>query len=48
MFSLKLISRNRNLKSHKYYKCNRCGYISIIRNTNCPICAKDGHRLKMK
>ncbi len=32
----------------KYFKCNRCGYITIVRDSICPICAKDGFKLKMK
>ncbi len=32
----------------KYYKCDRCGYISIVKNSNCPICKKDGFTIKMK
>ena len=35
-------------KLHKYFSCERCGYISIIRNSNCPICIKDGKKIKMK
>lgn len=32
----------------KYFKCNRCGYITIIRDSYCPICAKDGKKIKIK
>jgi len=32
----------------KYYKCDRCGYISIVKNSNCPVCKKDGFTIKMK
>ncbi len=45
------ISLHRNLsKKHthqKYYKCDRCGYITIVKNSICPICAKDGYEIKM-
>ena len=35
-------------KYYKYYKCDRCGYITIVINTFCPICEKDGLKLKLK
>jgi len=35
-------------KAHKYFKCSRCGYISIVKDGNCPICTKDGFSIKMK
>jgi rubrerythrin len=35
-------------KAHKYYKCSRCGYISIVKDGDCPICTKDGFSIKMK
>lgn len=31
----------------KYYKCERCGYITIVKNSICPICLKDGFEIKM-
>ncbi len=34
--------------TQKYFKCDRCGYISIVKNSTCPICAKDGIKVKMK
>lgn len=38
-----------NKKLHKkYYKCSRCGYISIIQSNECPVCLKDGVKIKMK
>lgn len=45
---LKLNQSGRQTKYYKYYKCDRCGYISIVKNTNCPICEKDGYKLKLK
>jgi len=39
---------SRKPKYYKYYKCDRCGYISTVRNTNCPICVKDGYEIKLK
>jgi rubrerythrin len=51
MFSLNLKSsklQRKSSKRTKYYKCDRCGYISIIKDSYCPICAKDGHKIKMK
>ena len=30
-----------------YYKCERCGYITIVKDSTCPICAKDGFNIKM-
>ncbi|NOY51145.1 MAG: hypothetical protein GXO88_11370 [Chlorobi bacterium] len=32
----------------RYFKCDRCGYITIIRDSYCPICAKDGKKIQMK
>ncbi len=49
MFGLKLSgSVNKTKRYHKYYKCDRCGYISIVKNSSCPICTKDGKTIKMK
>ena len=45
---IKFNQTSKNLKYHKYFKCDRCGYISIIKNTYCPICEKDGYRLRLK
>ncbi len=38
----------KNTKAQKYYKCERCGYVGIVSNSYCPICAKDGKRIKLK
>ncbi len=38
----------KKLKLQKYYKCDRCGYVSIVRDSYCPICAKKGFKNKMK
>jgi len=48
MFGLKLSPSTKQPKYHKYFKCDRCGYITIVRNSYCPICTKDGHLIKMK
>jgi len=48
MFGLKLPLQSKTKRYHKYYKCDRCGYISIVKNSNCPICTKDGKVIKMK
>lgn len=48
MFGLKLSTTTREKQYHKYFKCTRCGYISIVKNSYCPICSKDGHVIKMK
>jgi rubrerythrin len=34
-------------KQFKYFICERCGYISIVRNSSCPICAKDNIEIKL-
>ncbi len=31
----------------KYIKCNRCGYVTIVNDSSCPICIKDGLSIKM-
>ena len=38
----------KKIKRHKYFECKRCGYVTIIRDSYCPICAKDGIKIKMK
>lgn len=49
MLTLKIDQKDKKkVKTQKYYTCDRCGYISIIGNSNCPICAKDGKQIKMK
>jgi len=41
--------KNRAKARHKkYYVCEKCGYVTIIRDSNCPICAKEGKEIKMK
>ncbi len=40
--------KEKKTKSQKYYKCERCGYITIVSNSYCPICAKDGKKILMK
>ena len=39
---------DKGVTHQKYYKCDRCGYITIVRDSSCPICAKDGFKIKMK
>ncbi len=47
-FALKFSQNNpEQQKYYKYYKCDRCGYISIIKNSDCPICEKDGFKIKL-
>jgi rubrerythrin len=48
MFGLKFTTETKQPKYHKYFKCDRCGYISIVKNSFCPICTKDGLKIKMK
>ncbi len=48
-FALKLNQEKfEQQKYYKYYKCDRCGYVSIIKDSNCPICEKDGYKIKLK
>ncbi|MCK4797208.1 MAG: hypothetical protein KAT05_07485, partial [Spirochaetes bacterium] len=47
-FALKINSASKEAKHYKYYKCDRCGYISMVKNSYCPICEKDGYKLKLK
>ncbi|UBM62748.1 hypothetical protein LA303_01910 [Candidatus Sulfidibacterium hydrothermale] len=35
-------------KVHHYYKCPRCGYVSIVKNSYCPVCAKEGLKIKLQ
>jgi len=49
MFGISLKKNiEKNVTHQKYYKCDRCGYITIVRDSSCPICAKDGFKIKMK
>ncbi len=32
----------------KYFKCDKCGYITFVKDSMCPICAKNGFKIKMK
>ena len=47
-FGLKVSTATKAPKYHKYFKCDRCGYISMVKNSICPICEKDGYKLKLK
>jgi rubrerythrin len=39
--------KSKNKTQHqKYYVCERCGYVTIIRDSYCPICAKEGVKVK--
>jgi len=38
---------DKKVRHQKYYKCERCGYISIVKDSTCPICVKDGYTIKM-
>lgn len=38
----------KKIKRQKYFECEHCGYVTIIRDSYCPICAKDGIKVKMK
>ncbi len=31
----------------RYFTCPHCGYNSIVKDTDCPICLKDGLKIKM-
>jgi len=49
MLGISLKKNNDKKPPHqKYFKCERCGYITIVRDSSCPICAKDGFKIKMK
>ncbi len=49
MYSINLKKNiEKKVVRQKYFKCDRCGYITIVRDSTCPICAKDGLKLKMK
>ena len=45
---LKIPQTSKRTQYFKYYKCDRCGYISTQRNTECPICKKDGLSNKLR
>lgn len=45
---LKIPASSKKTQYFKYYKCDRCGYISTLKNTECPICKKDGLSNKLR
>jgi len=45
---IKKADKESPLKVKKYFRCKRCGYVTIIKNTYCPICAKEGVRIKIE
>lgn len=45
---LKIPQTSKRTKYFRYYKCDRCGYISTLKNTECPICKKDGLSNKLR
>lgn len=47
MLSLNLKKNTSKLTQQKYYRCGRCGYITIVDNSTCPICVKEGVNIKM-
>ena len=38
----------KKFKRQKYFECERCGYVTIIRDSFCPICAKEDVKVKLK
>ncbi len=48
MLDIQKSQKKSKVQYQKYYKCDRCGYISIVKNSNCPVCKKDGVTIKMK
>jgi len=35
------------ITSRKYYTCERCGYVTIVKGSVCPICIKEGLNIKL-
>ncbi len=48
MLGIKIRRHKKTELAHTYYKCARCGYISLVKSESCPICIKDGFTIKMK
>ncbi len=48
MNKTRLEKKRSKIKVHSYYKCPRCGYVSIIKDSYCPVCAKDGVKIKVE
>ncbi len=40
--------KNPEIRVRHYYKCHRCGYVTIIKDSFCPVCAKDGVKIIVK
>jgi hypothetical protein len=47
MLTIRSGKKRSSVKSNKYYKCDRCGYVSVVKNSLCPICIKDGIKTKL-
>ncbi len=48
MEKTKPAKKNPEIRVHHYYKCPRCGYVTIIKDSFCPVCAKDGVKIIVK
>ncbi len=48
MPAIKKSDKKVKIKVHKYYTCERCGYVTIVKDSFCPICAKEGVKIKLK
>ncbi len=48
MNKIKPAEKSPKIKVHSYYKCPRCGYVTIIKESCCPVCAKEGVKIKVK
>ena len=47
MFNNKKKESVKTESHNRYYRCSRCGYITIVRDTECPVCIKDGLKIRM-
>ncbi len=48
MEKTKPAKKNPKIRVHNYYKCPRCGYVTIIKDSFCPVCAKDDVKITVK
>ncbi len=41
-------AEKKKTRLHTYYKCPRCGYVTIIKDSVCPVCLKEGVKIKVQ
>jgi rubrerythrin len=47
MPGVKKTEKKSPVKVKKYFRCEHCGYVTIVKDSFCPICAKEGVKIKV-